>query len=229
MRFIMLATSFGLSNFRASRSGMRTSCVSIVLVLGMAAQICNAQDDSCTEAAIEELVRAGAVVKRFEVRETETAGLLVRLKAHHLDDLGRIDPQILRTLRRLPQLTVELRGIPLSDDGLSQLVALTSLLGLDVSGSQVTDAGLRDLAIRQCRLRLLDLSFTRVGDAGLPSLCCLPDLRHLSLIETRITDRGVHTLRQCVALRELYIARTAITAKTVAELRGHLPRCRIEP
>ena len=81
------------------------------------------EDNPRTDAAIRELVRHGAVVKRFTVLESETSGLLVRLKAEHLDRDGKIDSDILATLIPLKELTLELRGLPLSDDGLKSLMA----------------------------------------------------------------------------------------------------------
>ena len=78
------------------------------------------------------------------------------------------------------------------------------------------------------RLRLLDLSFTRVGDAGLRSLAAQPDLRHLSLIGSRVTDAGHDSLEKLVALRELYLAETGVSANSAERLRKHLPKCRVE-
>ena len=134
-------------------------------------------DDPRTDAAIRELVRRGAVVKRFTVLESETGGLLVRLKAEHLNHEGRIDSGVVMALRSLRELSLELRGLPLSDDGLKSLLANVSLVGLDVSGSEISDRGLQEFAAAKSRLRLLDLSFTRVGDEGLKSLAALPELR----------------------------------------------------
>src|SRR5881628_1104907 len=87
-----------------------------------------------TDEAIRELVHRGAVIKRFEVREAETAGLLVRLKAEHLNADGRVDSRMIDQLARLSELALELRGLPLSDDSLKALLERTKPIGLDVSG-----------------------------------------------------------------------------------------------
>ncbi len=186
------------------------------------------QDDPRTVAAIRELVRRGAVVKRFTVLESETVGLLVRLKAEHLDREGKIDSGILMALRSLRELSLELRSLPLSDDGLKSLLAKVSLVGLDVSGSEVSDRGLQVFAATKSRLRLLDLSFTRVGDEGLKSLASLPELRHLSLIGCRVTDSGTDSLARLERLREIYLAKTQVSPQAAEKLRRRFPMCRVE-
>ncbi|MFM9960987.1 MAG: hypothetical protein ACKV2Q_07160 [Planctomycetaceae bacterium] len=186
------------------------------------------KDDPRTNSAIRELVRCGAVVKRFTVLESETAGLLVRLKAEHLDCDGAIDSDVLTTLRPLRELSLELRGLPLSDEGLKRLLETVPLVGLDVSGSEISDRGLSVLVATRTRLRLLDLSFTRIGDAGLKSVAELPELRHLSLIDSQVTDSGVDSLTRLKHLREIYLAKTAVSAQGAEKLSGQFPMCRIE-
>lgn len=185
-------------------------------------------DDPRTEAAIRELVRRGAVVKRFAVLESETEGLLVRLKAEHLDRDGKIDSDVVTALRSLRELSLELRSLPLSDDGLKSLLANVPLVGLDVSGSEISGHGLQEFAAVKSRLRLLDLSFTRVSDEGLKSLVALPELRHISLIGCRVTDRGTDSLMRLERLREIYLAKTQVSPQATEKLRRKFPMCRIE-
>lgn len=186
------------------------------------------EEEFRTAAAIRELVRRGAVVKQFTVLESETAGLLVRLKAEHLDRKGIIDTDILTALHSLRELSLELRGLPLSDAGLKSLLANGSLVGLDVSGSEISDCGLQELPKRIPRLRLLDVSFTRVGDQGLKTLPELLELRHLSLIGSRVTDGGIDALTRMSCLREVYLSKTEVSPHAAEKLRVRLPKCRIE-
>ncbi len=186
------------------------------------------EDTPRTTAAIRELVRRGAVVKRFTVLESETVGLLVRLKAEHLDRDGVIDSDILATLEPLKELTVELRGLPLSDEGLKSLLAKVRLVGLDVSGSDISDRGLHELASTRTRLRLLDLSFTRVSDKGLKAVASQSELRHISLINCRVTDSGITSLTRLTQLREIYLTKTSVSSQAAEQLRRRLPTCRIE-
>jgi Leucine-rich repeat (LRR) protein len=184
-------------------------------------------DDPRTDAAIRELVRQGAVVKRFNVLESETEGLLVRLKAEHLDREGSIAPDIVSTLRPLPELSLELRGIPFSDVGLKSLLKSVSLVGLDVSGSKISDRGMPAFDT-QPRLRLLDLSFTRVSDQGLKSLTHLRELRYISLIGCQVTDIGTDSLTQLSRLREIYLTKSEVSSEAVENLRCRFPMCRIQ-
>lgn len=185
-------------------------------------------DDPRTEAAIRELVHHGAVVKRFTVLESETDGLLVRLKAEHLDRDGKINSDILATLVILKDLTIELRGLPLSDEGLKLLLAKVRLVGLDVSGSELSDCGLQVLASTRSQLRLLDLSFTRISDEGLKALAFQSELRHISLINCQVTDIGIASLTRLTHLREIYVTMTSVSSEAAEQLRRRLPRCRIE-
>lgn len=213
---------------------MRSWQIFLTVILGVAASavadeaIRRVEDDPRTDAAIRDLVRHGAVVKRFTVLESETNGLLVRLKSEHLDQEGKIDPDILTTLVPLKELTVELRGLPLSDDGLKSLLAKVRLVGLDVSGSELSDRGLQVLASTRSRLRLLDLSFTRISDEGLNALVSQPELRHLSLINCRVTDSGIASLTRLTQLREIYLTKTAVSSQAAEQLRQRFPACRIE-
>lgn len=190
----------------------------------------NHRDDDTpkTSAAIRELVRCGAVVKRFVVIESETAGLLVRLRAEHLDQFGQVRNEILVALSSLNDLALELRGLPFSDVGLKSILTKLKLIGLDVSGSKVSDRGLLDLPSQRNSLRMLDLSFTRVGDAGLKPVASLEELRHLSLIDCPVSDDGAELLACLSRAREIYVSKTSVSEKAIERLKRSLPTCRIE-
>ncbi len=214
---------------------MRHSPILVAVLLSVALLSPITADDSArhrdklgTDAAIRKLVQRGAVVKRFAVRESETEGLLVRLKAEHLDQKGIIESDILLALQPMSELALELRGLPFSDDGLRSLLASVKPVGLDVSGSEVSDRGLQKFAIAQTQLRMLDLSFTRIGDEGLRTVASLRELRHLSLIGSRVTDSGTACLAHLRQLHELYLAKTAVSSPAAEQLRRRLPMCRIE-
>lgn len=210
-------------------TGLFTTMLGLLLFASVAAEDpARPPDDPRTEAAIRELVRRGAVVKRFTVLESETVGLLVRLKSEHLDHEGKIDSDVVMALRSLHELSLELRSLPLSDDGLKSLLANLSLVGLDVSGSEVSDRGLQEFASAKSRLRLLDLSFTRIGDGGLKSLAALTELRHISLIGCRVTDSGTDSLTRLERLREIYLAKTQVSSQAVEKLQRKFPKCRVE-
>ena len=62
--------------------------------------------------------------------------------------------------------------------------------GISLSGTKVTDAGLKELAAFRS-LQALDLGSTQVTDAGLRELTALQSLQALALGGTRITDAGL--------------------------------------
>ncbi len=180
----------------------------------------------CAERAIRELVRRGAVVKRFEVREVESSGLLVRLKEQHLEPDGRVSQDILAWLSMLPCLAVELRSLPLRDEGLQTLWAATRPIGLDVSGTKITNRGLAAIPTT-AQLRLLDVGFTKVDDDGMTSLTKLRELRYVSFLGCRVTDSGIASLARMTSLREVYLAETSISAAGVERFQALLPKCRV--
>ena len=209
---------------------MFTILLSVTAIAPIAADeiIRQRDDDLKNSSAIRELVRRGAVVKRFAVTESDTAGLLVRLKSEHLDQHGQISTEILTELSSLKDLALELRGLPLSDTGLKPLVKNLKLIGLDVSGSKISDRGLLDLPSQRASLRILDLSFTQVSDVGLKAVTTLRELRHLSLIDCRVTDDGIEGLIRLTKVREIYLSKTDVTDKATEQLQRTLPTCRIE-
>ncbi len=65
--------------------------------------------------------------------------------------------------------------------------------GLDLSETEVTDAGLKELAGLKS-LQTLNLSYTLVTDAGLKELAGLKSLQALNLGNTQVTDAGLKEL-----------------------------------
>ena len=68
---------------------------------------------------------------------------------------------------------------------------------LDISGTKITDVGLKQVRNLD-RLRELRLEETDISDAGLASLQYLRHLRYLDLEGTRATDEGVEKLRKAL-------------------------------
>lgn len=65
----------------------------------------------------------------------------------------------------------------------------------------------------------IDLSGTAVSDSGVEVLMSLPDLEYLQLGDTAISDSGLALLAKCRNLRRLDIRRTKITAKATEILK----------
>ena len=67
------------------------------------------------------------------------------------------------------------------------------VVGVDLSGNKITDAGLKDLK-DLTGLQWLDLTVNKISDAGLKDLKDLKGLQTLSLSFTQITDAGLKDL-----------------------------------
>jgi internalin A len=111
-------------------------------------------------------------------------------------------------------------GIKITDLGLAKLARLKKLRYLDVSGAQLTPAGLKvleslprleRLSLWNCTglddsaasalaaipsLTNLDLSYTSVGDSTLGKLASLPRLKYLYLTDTKVTPAAVQGFRK---------------------------------
>jgi len=110
-------------------------------------------------------------------------------------------------------------GRPLEDKDLEGMARAGRLHSLDLSLSRVTDAGLAGLA-RVAGLRSLDLFGTRVGDAGLAHLAGLTDLRALHLESTPVGDAGLAHLARLDHLETLTLSGTRVTDAGLVHLRG---------
>jgi len=87
-------------------------------------------------------------------------------------------------------------------------------ISVKLSFCQLSDASLKDLA--KClkgltQLRRLDLSFSRVTDAGLVHVKGLTQLRALSLYRSVVTDAGLVHLKGLTQLQDLDLGETEIT------------------
>ena len=100
------------------------------------------------------------------------------------------------------------------------------VLWLDVSRTRVTDAGLVSVA-KLPNLTRLDLNHTGVTDAGLARLASLTHLESLNLYGTVITDAGLDRLKGLTRLRTLHLWQTQVTPEGVARLRSTLPAAAI--
>ena len=96
------------------------------------------------------------------------------------------------------------------------------VIGVYLSGPDVTDAGLKHLAGLK-RLQHLKLYGTGVTDAGLKHLAGLKRLQHLSLYKSEVTDAGLKHLARFKQLKTFNLSKTKVTAKGKAELKKALP------
>jgi serine/threonine protein kinase/Leucine-rich repeat (LRR) protein len=94
--------------------------------------------------------------------------------------------------------------------GTQRLSRPVEIVNLDLSNSQVTDAGLKEIASLH-KLRSLDLSFTRVTGTGLVHLKGLANLTQLHLMATHVTDAGLADLKVVSSLINLDLRVTRVS------------------
>jgi len=71
--------------------------------------------------------------------------------------------------------------------------------------------------------KVIDLSFTQITDAGLKEVAKLQQLTHLLLNYTQITDAGLKDVAKLQRLEALSLFGTKVTEASEAELKGALP------
>lgn len=114
--------------------------------------------------------------------------------------------------------------VSLSVEGATDLAPLQSLapdrlFALHAQGAAIGDRQLADLA-PLTGLRLLDLSATKVTDAGLVHLLGMESLEHLSLWDTHITDAGLSVVGRLPSLRFLGLGNTRVSDAGLRSLSG---------
>jgi hypothetical protein len=115
---------------------------------------------------------------------------------------ARVTDALLNHLKDLPELKGVFFPDTTTDTQLKFLWGLSQLQELDISGTQITDAGLRNVS--------------RLGT-----------LQQVNLARTKITDAGLEYLKSLKRLRSVQLQQTKVTAKGVKELRKALPRCEV--
>lgn len=158
----------------------------------------------------------------------ETLAALRRLHALSALNLGRcglLSDQAmvyLRPLRMLSELRLE--GIPITDGGILYVTDLHGLAVLDLSWTRVADAGVARLGVLR-GLRTLMLAGTGLTDTGTVSLASLRGLAELDISNTRVTDAGLRTLSALETLESLDLEATDVHDAGLVHL-GEFPQLR---
>ena len=126
--------------------------------------------------------------------------------------------------------TLNLAETDVTDNGLEAISRLPALSHLVLAKTQITDAGLE--VIRKMQLRKLDLSNTNISDAGLQHLTDRYGvggyIDELDLSNTAVSDACVGSLSQMTRLEKLRAKGTKISDDGVDSLRAVLPSCIID-
>lgn len=125
-------------------------------------------------------------------------------------DFLKIGDHELRLLRGLRSLrTVWLTGTSITDGGMREFQQFPVIANLVLKNTAITDQGLANMGDIPT-LQILNLP-AQITDSGLGYLKCCQSLRRLDLSFTKVTDEGLARLRDLPALSELYLNDTGIT------------------
>ncbi len=128
------------------------------------------------------------------------------------------DASISALAQRPPALAfVDLSGTAVTDAGVRAVADLPGLQHAWLSSTAITDASLIDLARRRS-LASVRIDNTKITDAGLIALAELPHLLVVSAAATAITDAGLATLLAKTSLTYLAASNTRITGAALQAL-----------
>ncbi len=117
----------------------------------------------------------------------------------------------------LEQLDTEYRQFLIVDDvQLDEIDSRAKIANLSLGCTPVTNASFGKLNLQD--VRWLDLTATRISDAGTMLLSKATELRQLSLYGTAISDRTIDRLANANHLKELDVSKTRITNESVPQL-----------
>jgi Leucine-rich repeat (LRR) protein len=116
-------------------------------------------------------------------------------------------------------------GIQVSDLGLAKLAKLKKLRRLDVSGAQLTPAGLKVLQTLPQLERLSVWNCPALDNSAAEVLAAIPSLVNLDLSYTALGDEGLRSLAKLPHLKYLYVTETKVTPEAVAAFQKQKPEC----
>jgi Leucine-rich repeat (LRR) protein len=144
---------------------------------------------------------------------------LARLPEFVVLSLGDTHPQRIELQGLTGLAAADLRYTRADNRCIEQLGESKQLRYLNLSGTDVTDNGLR-LVARFEGLTSLDLEDNCLTDAGLAHLARLKNLQRLNLTGTLVTDEGLRHLSGMQRLELLYLGRTAVRGPGLKHLAG---------
>jgi len=141
---------------------------------------------------------------------------------------AKVDGSLSDHLQGLTDLNyLDLSGTDITDAGLEKLRSMARLKGLALCPTRITDRGLESLA-GSSRLEDLRLGGWGITDAGLKHVCGLTRLRTLVIRSAQITDAGLKHLTGLRRLERLDLIDSGVTEKGAAEFRKALPDCDVQ-
>lgn len=134
-------------------------------------------------------------------------------------------------LARLGNLTklkgIDLSGTEVTDDGLKILARMPNLIWVYLDGTKVTGPGIAHLNSHQS-LRMVELNGCELNQTGYENLIQLPNLGSLGLRNTRTTNADLHLLQENTNLGILRLKDTDVSNDAVHQFQSTHPDCKIE-
>ncbi|MBY0434255.1 MAG: hypothetical protein K2U26_09115 [Cyclobacteriaceae bacterium] len=145
--------------------------------------------DPAGEDAVSKLRKTGVLVLPISANTN-----YVQVSFASVKKFSEADGEALRSIgKNIVQLN--LSGCELSPKALSIAADLPNLRKLNLERSSVTDDNLRDI-VWPSDLSFLNLSFTKVTDAGLANMKSIAHLKTIYLFQSTVTKKGVDELHQ---------------------------------
>lgn len=194
---------------------MRSAMIAILLALVMAAAGAAQQEEDALDPDI---------VTKIE----ELGGKIMRVARN--DPSVEISFHLGRNQDGLRQLDVgksDGQTPPALDGELEVLKSAGKIVSLHFGGTDITDAGVAQLA-ELASLKRLHLERTKISDGALVHLASLGNLEYLNLYETGVTDSGLVHLKGLKNLRNLYLWQTKVTPDGASDLKQALPECDVD-
>ncbi len=116
----------------------------------------------------------------------------------------------------------------LTDAHLVHLNALTQLEILDLTNTQVSGTGFRDVD-QLTKLKGLYLARTPFNDEGLKTVVRFSGLQDIILSQTPVSDEGIACLKRLRNPHSLRLDGTRCSAEGINKLRQEFPSCQIVP
>jgi hypothetical protein len=140
-----------------------------------------------------------------------------QINDHTLKEIGQVNED----------LNLVLCSCPISDDGLAHLRGKPNVRWLNLNRTKITNDGLKHL--KGMNLELLDLSATKVDDAGLAIIAelDLPRIKAISVESTAVTNEGLARLKNFSTLEFILVGDTRITREAIREMKSRLPEATI--
>jgi hypothetical protein len=187
-----------------------------------------------TDAGLKDLAALKGL-KELDLTDTAVTGDCLKELAplRELETLyvSDVEDDTLRALRKIGRISWLHRA---QGAGGKRPLTSADVIALDLAGTSVTDAGLKELADLR-NLHSLNLNNTEVTDKGLKELARFKRLETLNLDSCHVTDAGLRELAELSGLKVLTLYDSFIGYRTVqvtdagvAELKKALPYCTIK-